>query len=79
MASGMLTRADLPPSALTQPSWWTSAIYVKDPSRGWVFHGYTPNAWQNFSEHVDSLKLGDKQNTAMVSWVWFGGQWVRAA
>jgi hypothetical protein len=75
----MLTRLDLPTEAFTRPSWWTSAIYQNDPKRGWIFRGYTPNRWQTFSEHVDGLNLSDPKRTNLVSWVWFNGQWVRAA
>jgi len=80
MAKGMLTRLDLPIEAFTKPTWWTSAVYESVPKRGLVFRGYTPNAWQTFSEHVDTVKIGTAGTTShLVSWVWYAGQWVRAA
>lgn len=76
MAAGMLTRLDLPTEALTKPTWWVSAIYDYIPKRGWIFRGYSPLAWRTFHEHVDALQIDEKRNTA-VSWVWWGGQWVK--
>ncbi len=78
MASGLLTRNDLPTDAFTKPTWWVSAIYVNEPKRGWIARGYTPLRWQTFHEHVDSVQIDPTRSTA-VSWVWYRGQWVRAA
>jgi hypothetical protein len=70
------SRLDLPLEAFSKPQWWSNAIYRDVPGRGLVFQGYTKPALRTFDGHVASVM---SMPGARVSWVWFGGEWVRVA
>lgn len=72
-----LSHLDLPLEAYKLPQYWVSALYVRDPRRGYVLQRYTPMQLGTYLQHFDSIFYMQPKPAAKVTWVWFGGQWVR--
>lgn len=76
---GALSHLDLPPEIRTSAkSYWVSELYGRDPKRGVYSKGFTPMRLQTYRQHFDQLFDMQPKPAAKVTWVWYGGQWVRA-
>lgn len=73
----MISRLDLPPEALAKPQVWTRYL-LKEQKGSVVQVGYTKPKLQTFYDQVgDSMNDSKRGLKTYVTYVWFGGQWVK--